>query len=159
MFRTKIRTAILTTVATLGIAGVALVPTAAQAQWHTICTAGHCITHTNYTIGGADPCSGIKSNYDKAYETLLEDMQSKNELPDKVHPEMTPAEAQAQIEADEAAVHAAGLASFEWGCDVAMHTSPGSTVKTHIGAINVRLHAAAARRFHRPTLTRSLVLR
>jgi len=159
MFRTRIRTAILTIATTLGIAGVALIPTAAQAQWHTICTAGHCITHTNYTIGGVDPCTGIKANYDKAYETLLEDLQSKAEELNKVHPGMTQAEAQAQIEADEAQVHAAGIAAFEWGCDAAMHSSPGSAVKTRVGAINVRLRATASRRVHRPTLTRSLAVR
>lgn len=140
MFSSRIRTATVTLLATLSFAGASLIPTAAQAQWHTYCMAGHCITHTNYTIGGVSPCSGISSTYDKAYEALLEALQNKKEQADKVHPEMTQTEAQEQIEEAEARVHAASLASFEWGCDVAAaaHTSPVS-VKAQVTAIIARI--------------------
>jgi hypothetical protein len=94
-------------------------PAVSQAQWHTICTAGHCTTHSNYTIGGVSPCSGVKSSYEKAYEGLLEALETKKELPDQVHPEMTAAEAQANVEEAEGKVHQAEVAGFEWGCDVA----------------------------------------
>ena len=125
MFRTKITTIAVSLAAALSFAGAAMVPTAAQAQWHTLCIDGHCITHTNYTIGGESPCARIGSNYSKAYEGLLEALQNQKELPDKVHPEMTPKEAQEQVEDAEAAVHAADLAAFEWGCSVA---APSRTV-------------------------------
>ena len=125
MLRNKITTIAVSLAAALSFAGAALVPTAAQAQWHNICIAGHCITHTNYTIGGVSPCVGIGSNYGKAYDGLLEALQNQKELPDKVHPEMTPKEAQERVEDAEAAVHAADLAAFEWGCSVA---APSRTV-------------------------------
>jgi len=126
----KTRTTTITLVAALSFAGASLIPTVAQAQWHTYCVAGHCMTHSNYTTGGVDPCVGINANYNKAYEALLEDIQTKKEEADKVHPEMTQAEAQAQIEEAEAQVHLASIAAFEWGCDVAAHTSSTSAVVT-----------------------------
>jgi len=126
----KTRTTTITLVAALSFAGASLIPTVAQAQWHTYCVAGHCMTHSNYTTGVVDPCVGINANYNKAYEALLEDIQTKKEEADKVHPEMTQAEAQAQIEEAEAQVHLASIAAFEWGCDVAAHTSPTSAVVT-----------------------------
>ena len=75
MLRTKISTTVITLVAALSFAGASLAPTAAQAQWHTYCTAGHCITHTNFTIGGVSPCTAIDANYSKAYDGLLEALQ------------------------------------------------------------------------------------
>jgi hypothetical protein len=128
MFSTKIRTTIIGLVASAGFAGALVAPAASQAQWHTYCVAGHCITHSNYTIGGVDPCTGIQSNYNTAYEGLLDAVQDKKEQEVLVNPEMTPAEAQAQIEAAEAQVHQAELASFEWGCQLALQTSPTSGV-------------------------------
>ena len=125
MFRTKVTTIAVSAAAALSFGGAALVPTAAQAQWHNICIGGHCITHTNYTIGGESPCAKIGSNYSKAYEGLLEALQNQKEQLDKVHPEMTQKEAQEQVEDAEAAVHAADLAAFEWGCTVA---APSRTV-------------------------------
>jgi hypothetical protein len=47
---------------------------------------------------------------------------------------MTQAEAQAKIEEAEAQVHLASIAAFEWGCDVAVHTSPTSVVAVPVGA-------------------------
>ena len=131
MFRNKITTIAVSLAAALSFAGAALVPAAAQAQWHNYCIAGHCITHTNMTIGGESPCARIGSNYSKAYESLLEALQNQKELPDKVHPEMTQKEAQEQVEEAEAAVHAADLAAFEWGCSVA---APARTVPPAIKA-------------------------
>jgi hypothetical protein len=132
---TKIRASIIGVVASLGFAAASVVPAVSQAQWHTYCVAGHCITHSNYTIGGVEPCVGITSNYNKAYESLLEAIQTKNELPNQVHPEMTQAEAQAKVEEDEAQVHLASIAAFEWGCSVAAHTSPTSGVAAVQGTL------------------------
>lgn len=115
--KTRIVLAGIATSAAFLLASVA--PAVSQAQWHTICTAGHCTTHSNYTIGGVSPCSGVKSSYEKAYEGLLEALETKKELPDEVHPEMTAAEAQENVEEAEGRVHQAEVAGFEWGCDVA----------------------------------------
>lgn len=128
MLSTKIRTIIVALVASAGFAGATVAPAVSQAQWHTICYAGHCTTHQNYTIGGQSPCSSVKSSYDKAYDALLEAIENKRVQAGKVDPEMTQAEAQARIEEDEAAVEAASLSNFEWGCDIAMHTPPGGHV-------------------------------
>jgi hypothetical protein len=140
MFSTRIRTALVTLVAALSFAGASLIPTVAQAQWHNICMGGHCITHTNFTIGGVSPCVAINSGYDKAYEGLLEAIQNKQEQGDKVHPEMTQTEAQEEVEDAEARVHEASLESFEWGCDPAIPavTSPAS-VKVKFAAIIARI--------------------
>jgi hypothetical protein len=80
-----------------------------------------------------NPCGGINASYNKAYEALLEAIEAKKEQADKVHPEMTQAEAQANIEEAEAQVHLASIAAFEWGCDAAMHTSPTSVVRAPVG--------------------------
>ncbi len=119
--KTRIALAALATSA--GFVAASAAPAVSQAQWHTICTAGHCTTHSNYTIGGVSPCVGVKSSYEKAYEGLLEAIQTKKELPDQVHPEMTSAEAQANVEEAESRVHQAEVAGFEWGCDVAMRST------------------------------------
>ena len=130
----KTRTITITLVVVFSSAGAAIVPTVAQAQWHTYCVAGHCITHSNYTIGGQDPCTAINGNYNKAYETLLEDLQSQKELANTVNPQLTQGEggaieAHKKVEEAEAAVHLAEIAAFEWGCDVALrHTPPTSVV-------------------------------
>src|SRR5690349_9653916 len=112
MFSTKIRTAIVTVVASAGFAASAAAPAVSQAQWHTYCVAGHCITHSNFTLGGVEPCSALSSNYSKAYEGLLEAIQTKKEQAVLVNPEMTQAEAQAAIEEAEAQVHLAEIAAF-----------------------------------------------
>jgi hypothetical protein len=135
MFGTKIRTSIITLVAAFSFGGAAIVPTASQAQWHTYCMSGHCITHTNFKIGGVDPCVGAIGNYNKAYDSLLDAIQTKKEQADKVQPEMTQAEAQAKIEEAEGQVHLASIAAFEWGCDVAAHAAPTSVVVAPIGAV------------------------
>ena len=126
MLTTRIRTTAITLVAASSLAGAALVPTVAQAQWHNYCVAGHCITHANYTYG--NPCA----SYTKAYEGLLEALQSQKELANTVNPQLSQgeggaAEAQKKVEEAEAAVHLAEIAAFEWGC-VAAHTSPTTGV-------------------------------
>jgi hypothetical protein len=122
------RTIIVTLVASASFAVASVTPAVSQAQWHTYCVGGHCITHKNFTSGGVDPCVGANANYNKAYEALLEAIQGKKEQANKVNPEMTPAEAQAEIEEAEAQVHLAGIAAFEWGCEIAAHGSPSSVV-------------------------------
>ena len=129
MLSTRLRTLIVASVATFSFAAASVVPAVSQAQWHTYCVSGQCTTHKNFTIGGVEPCVGINGNYDKAYEGLLEAIQNKKDQADKVHPEMTQAEAQAKVEEAEAQVHLASVAAFEWGCDVALrHTPPTSVV-------------------------------
>lgn len=124
----KTRITIVTLVASAGFAAASVAPAVSQAQWHNYCVAGHCVTHKNFTNGGVDPCTGANANYNKAYEALLEAIQTKKEQADKVHPEMTQAEAQQQIEEAEAQVHLASIAGFEWGCDIAAHPSRTSVV-------------------------------
>lgn len=137
----KIRTTVVALVASISFAAATVAPAVSQAQWHTICFSGHCTTHKNFTTGGVDPCAGAKAGYDKAYEALLEAIQTKKEEADKVNPEMTQAEAQAAVEEAEAQVHLASIAAFEWGCDVAAHTSPASV---HVVSVGV-LRASATR--------------
>src|SRR3984893_16080282 len=132
---TKIRASIIALVVSLSFAAAAVAPAVSQAQWHTYCVAGPCVTHANFTSGGVDPCTGINSNYNKAYEALLEAIQTKQEQADKVHPEMTQAEAQAKIEEDEEQDHLDSIAASESGCDVAVHSSPTSPVVAPVGAV------------------------
>jgi hypothetical protein len=131
----KIRASIIALVASTSFAVAGVAPAVSQAQWHTYCVSGHCITHTNYKSGGVNPCEGINGNYNKAYEGLLEAIQTKIEQADKVQPEMTQAEAQAKIEEAEAQVHLASIAAFEWGCDVAVHTAPTPVVVAPVGSV------------------------
>ena len=56
MFIPKCRAALLTILTSAGLAAAGIAPAASQAQWHNYCTAGHCITHSNYTIEGQHPC-------------------------------------------------------------------------------------------------------
>jgi hypothetical protein len=103
---TKARTTIITLVASAGCAVAAVMPAASQAQWHTICMAGHCIEHKNFTLGGVEPCQAIKANYDKASGALSE------------------AKTKQEKEEAEGQVHLSEIASFEWGCDVAARKAP-----------------------------------
>lgn len=137
----KTRITLTALLASAGFAVSSVAPAVSQAQWHTICTAGHCTTHSNYTIGGTAPCSVIGSGYGKAYEALLDAIQARKELPDKVHPEMTPAEAQASVEAAEAQVHLAEVSAYEWGCAIAMHG--WSTKGARTGTLAARAVKAA----------------
>jgi hypothetical protein len=100
MLSNKVRTTIIGLVASVSFVGASVAPAVSQAQWHTYCTAGHCITHSNFTIGGAEPCSVVSSNYSKAREALSD------------------AKTTAEKEEAEGRVHSAEIESFTWGCDV-----------------------------------------
>jgi hypothetical protein len=56
MFIAKSRAALLALMTSAGLAAAGMAPAASQAQWHNYCTAGHCITHSNYTIEGQHAC-------------------------------------------------------------------------------------------------------
>ena len=118
MLNKKIRT-ILTSAAMAGtLAVAAIVPAVSQAQWHTICSAGHCTTHTNFTIGGKSPCENIKGNLNNAHDGLLSAIDTR---PLRIGgPSVTQVEQgrRAEIEREEARVAEAERASFEWGCQV-----------------------------------------
>jgi hypothetical protein len=131
MLSTKIRTTIITLAASAGFAAVAVVPTASQAQWHNYCTAGHCVKHANYTIGGKTPCEGIKEKYNNAYDGLLTAIDTRPLLLNGPSASQVEQERAKQIEEEEARVREAERASFEWGCDVtAARTAPTSPVVT-----------------------------
>jgi len=119
MFSSRIRTTMLVLVASASFAVAALLPTASQAQWHTYCVAGHCITHPNYTIGG---CEAIKANYNNAYEGLLQAIEPRSVLVNGPSGPQVEEERAHQIEEEEAE-----RAAFESGCGVlAASTSPTS---------------------------------
>jgi hypothetical protein len=61
MLSRKIRTSMVVLVASLGFAGVAVMPAVSQAQWHNLCINGHCTTHSNYTYG--NPCTTQSSPF------------------------------------------------------------------------------------------------
>jgi hypothetical protein len=119
MLSTKIRTTIITLVASAGFAAVAIVPAASQAQWHNYCTAGHCVEHSNYTIGGKTPCESIKEKYNNAYDGLLNAIDEKPLYLNGPSASQVEQERTKQIEEEEARVREAERASFEWGCGVA----------------------------------------
>jgi hypothetical protein len=151
MFNNKIRTTLITLVATLSVAGTSIIPAAAHAQWHNYCTAGHCITHTNYTIGGVSPCSSIDSAASKAYEGLLEALQNQKDQEAKVDPEKTPTETREDVEDAEAQVHSNELASFEWGCSASAKAASISVVKVPVGmlgAFKASVRRATSPSFH-----------
>ena len=129
MLSTKVRTAIIAVVASSGFAVAGVVPAASQAQWHNYCVAGHCVEHTNYTIGGKTPCETVKDNYNNAYDGLLNAIDEKALYVNGPSASQAEQERAAQIEAEEARVREAERASFEWGCDVAAaRTAPSSGV-------------------------------
>jgi hypothetical protein len=116
MFSNKLRTIITAAIATGGLAIVAAVPAASQAQWHTICTAGHCTTHTNFTIDGKSPCENINQNLGGAQDGLLSAIGTRSVFIGGPSVSQVEAERAAEIAAEEARVREAERASFEWGC-------------------------------------------
>ena len=56
MFIAKSRAVLLTVLTSAGLAAAGVAPAASQAQWHNYCTAGHCVTHSNYTLPGQHVC-------------------------------------------------------------------------------------------------------
>jgi hypothetical protein len=116
MFNNKFRTIITAAIATGAVA--AAVPAASQAQWHTYCVAGQCVTHTNYTIGGKSPCVNINGNLNSAEDGLLSALDTHQLLIGGPSASQVEEERQAEIAAEEARVREAERASFEWGCQV-----------------------------------------
>jgi hypothetical protein len=118
MLSKKIRTILTGAVVAGALAVAAIVPAVSQAQWHTICTAGHCTTHKNFTIGGKSPCENIKENLNKAQDGLLSAIDTR---PLRIGgPSVTQVEKErsGEIEREEGRVREAERASFEWGCQV-----------------------------------------
>jgi hypothetical protein len=138
MFTTKIRTAIIGLVATSSFGAAALSPAVSQAQWHTYCVAGHCITHQNFTIGGKEPCEAIKNNYNNAYDGLLGAIEPRAILVNGPSASQVEQERSHQIEEEEARVGEAERAAFEWGCPIAARTAPTSVVKPTASATPLR---------------------
>lgn len=80
MIITKTRTALIALAASAGFAIAGIAPATSQAQWHNYCVAGHCITHSNYTIEGQHVCgpsdvtgTNPKSGLDDATKPTGED--------------------------------------------------------------------------------------
>ena len=118
MFNRKIRTILVSAVAAGALAVVAIAPAVSQAQWHTICSAGHCTTHKNFTIGGKSPCENVKENLNNAHDGLLNAIDTRPLLIGGPSVSQVEAERRADIEREEARVREAERASFEWGCQV-----------------------------------------
>ena len=124
MLSTKIRITITTLVASAGFGAAALAPAASQAQWHTYCVAGHCVTHQNFTIGGKEPCEVIQSNYNNAYDGLLNAIDEKPLYIGGPSPTQAEQERAAQIAEEEARVREAEREAFTWGCQLARSAPP-----------------------------------
>ena len=119
MFSTKTRNAIIAAAASLSFAAAAVAPAVSQAQWHTICYAGHCTTHTNATLNGKAPCEAIKAGSGSAYGGLLDAIGPRPVLVNGPSGTQVEAERSHQIEEEEARVREAERAAFEWGCSPA----------------------------------------
>jgi hypothetical protein len=116
---TKIRTAIITLIAAGGFATATVAPAVSQAQWHTICNAGHCTTHQNAKLNGKAPCEAIKAASGGAYDGLLGAIGPRPVLVNGPSGTQVEAERTHQIEEEEARVAAAERAAFEYGCSPA----------------------------------------
>lgn len=116
MFNKKIRTILTSAVAAAALAAIAIVPAVSQAQYHTICSAGHCTTHKNFTIGGKSPCENIKENLNNAHDGLLSAIDTRPLWIGGPSATQVEKERLAEIEREEARVREAERASFEWGC-------------------------------------------
>ncbi len=112
----KIRTVIISLVAAGSVATTMAAPAVSQAQWHTICNAGHCITHQNAKVNGKAPCEAVKAGSGSAYDGLLDAIGPRPVLVNGPSGTQVEAERTHQIEEEEARVAAAERAAFEWGC-------------------------------------------
>ena len=118
MFSKKLRIVFTSSVVAGALAVAAVVPAVSQAQYHTICNAGHCTTHTNFTIGGKSPCENIKGNLNGAQDGLLSAIDTRPLRIGGLSATQVEKERSAEIEREEARVREAERASFEWGCQV-----------------------------------------
>jgi hypothetical protein len=124
MLSTRIRITITTLIASAGFGVAALAPTASLAQWHTYCVDGHCITHQNFTIGGKSPCEVIQSNYNNAYDGLLNAISEKPLYIGGPSPTETEQQRAQEIAEAEAHVREAEREAFTWGCQLARNAPP-----------------------------------
>jgi hypothetical protein len=124
MFSTKIRVAIVTLVTSAGFGVAALAPAASQAQWHNYCVNGHCVTHQNYTIGGKSPCEAIQTNYNNAYDSLLNAIDEKPLYIGGPSPTQAEQERAQEIAEAEGRVREAEREAFTWGCELARQAPP-----------------------------------
>lgn len=124
MFSTKIRIAVTGLVASAGLAVAAAAPAASQAQWHTYCVAGHCTTHQNFSVGGKSPCEAIQSNYNGAYDGLLNALDEKNLYIGGPSPTQAEEERAKEVAEAEGRVREAEREAFTWGCQLARSAPP-----------------------------------
>ena len=124
MISTKIRIAITTLIASAGFGVAALAPAASQAQWHNYCVDGHCVTHQNFTIGGKSPCEVIQSNYNNAYDGLLNAISEKPLYIGGPSPTEAEQQRAQEIAEAEARVREAEREAFTWGCQLARSAPP-----------------------------------
>ena len=124
MISTKIRIAITTLIASAGFGVAALAPAASQAQWHNYCVDGHCVTHQNFTIGGKTPCEVIQSNYNNAYDGLLNAISEKPLYIGGPSPTEAEQQRAQEIAEAEARVREAEREAFTWGCQLARSAPP-----------------------------------
>jgi hypothetical protein len=124
MLSSKIRIAITTLIASAGFGLAALAPAASQAQWHNYCVDGHCVTHQNFTIGGKSPCEVIQSNYNNAYDGLLNAISEKPLYIGGPSPTEAEQQRAQEIAEAEARVREAEREAFTWGCQLARNAPP-----------------------------------
>lgn len=124
MLGTKTRITITTLVASAGFGVAAVAPAVSQAQWHNYCVAGHCITHQNFTIGGKEPCEAIQTNYNNAYDGLLNSLGQKNLYIGGPSPAQAEEEKAKEVAEAEARVREAEREAFTWGCQLARQAPP-----------------------------------
>ena len=114
MLSTKTRTTIAALVASASLAGVAVAPAVSQAQWHTICYAGQCTTHTNFTEGGVSPCTRISGQLGAGLNLVGDDH---DWLELKGLSQAGKENATKELETNEAIVRQAEQEAFVYGCD------------------------------------------
>jgi hypothetical protein len=124
MFATKTRITVTTLVASAGFAAAALAPAASQAQWLNYCVAGHCTTHRNFTIGGKSPCEAIQTNYNNAYDGLLNALDQKNLYIGGPSPTQAEEQQAKEVAEAEGRVREAEREAFTWGCQLARQAPP-----------------------------------
>jgi hypothetical protein len=130
MLSTKTRITVTTLVASAGFAAAALAPAASQAQWHTYCVNGYCTTHQNYTIGGKSPCEVIQTNYNNAYDGLLNALGEKNLFIGGPSPAQAEEERAKEVAEEEARVREAEREAFTYGCQLARQAPPAQPTTT-----------------------------